>query len=81
MKTKTLSVEVAKKLIKDKPSRQVGKWKEICDAVKEKRFPIEVSDITRGQVAALARKARAEGLEASTWYKEGKCIVSLAEAE
>ena len=79
VKTRKITVAEAERAIKDKPTRQVGKWAEVCKAVADTGLPVEVTDITRGQVAAVARKAKDVGLRCVTWYKEGKCIVMPAE--
>lgn len=81
VKTKNMTMKEAEKAIADKPSRVVGKWAEVCKTVQDTGAPVEVSEITRGQVAALARKAKDEGLRCATFYKEGRAIVLPAVEE
>lgn len=44
------------------PTRRVGQWTELCEKVKSSGKPLEVTEITTGQLAALKRTAKLKGV-------------------
>jgi hypothetical protein len=54
-----------------------GHWQQVIEAIlKGDGKPRKISDLTRGQVAALYRAAKSEGLTVIANYKEGYVILS-----
>ncbi len=60
-------------------SAQKGQWKELIERVKNEHNSFKVEDITRGQIAALYRTAKGEGLRVKTSYKNGYIVLSPPE--
>lgn len=44
------------------PDRKAGVWAELCEKVKSSGKPLEVTEITQGQLAALKRTAKIKGV-------------------
>lgn len=75
VKVETISTEEANKEFAAK--RVKGQWAEIIGQVKETGEPRKISDLTRGQVAALYRSAKGSGLAVRTNYKDGYVVLAL----
>lgn len=44
--------------VENLPVHRVGQWVELCDKVKNSGKPLEITEITVGQLAALKRTAK-----------------------
>lgn len=56
-----------------------GKWTDLIEAIKKDKKPRKITGLTRGQVAALYRKAKDEGLDSKTSYKDGSVVLAVVE--
>ena len=77
MDIKDLTKAEAKKEFDSK--RVSGKYQEVFDRVAKDKVSVKVSGLTRGQVAALYRKAKESGLKYRTNYKELYVVISPAD--
>jgi len=73
METKELDPQEAERLLSAPKRRE--KYEDILNQVKVKGTFMKVSGLTRGQVAALYRKAKEEGLRVRANYKEGYVVL------
>jgi len=72
MKVNQLSEQEADKMAESMKTTTKGKWKELCEQVKKTRKPVKVTDITRGQGAAIHRTAKEQGCRVKVQYiKDG----------
>jgi len=53
-----------------------GAWTEVCHDVKDTGTPRKVSGLSRGQVSALARRAKELGLRYKANYSEGYVVLA-----
>jgi len=74
MKISKIEVEEFEKIKKE--STKAGKWKELIEEVLKEGGARMVEDITRGQIAALYRKALEAGLDVKTSYKNGFVLLA-----
>jgi len=58
-----------------------GKWTKLLAEIEADGVPRKVSDLTRGQIAALYRSARDAGMDYVTSYKDGYIIIGPAKEE
>ena len=57
-----ISVEEAKRLLNEHPSKRPGRWNDVFEQVKASKEPIIIEGLTRGSAWHLARRAKQEGL-------------------
>jgi len=62
VEVRKISVEEAKKLLNEHPSKRPGRWNSVFEQVKASNQPIIVEGLTRGSAWHLARRAKQEGL-------------------
>ncbi len=60
MKVTKMEKSVADKTIADTPKRVVGEWKTLLADLKKSGQGAKVTDLTRGQVAALIRQGKVD---------------------
>jgi hypothetical protein len=68
MKIENISMEEAKKELETK--RNPSKYKLLFQQVRTSKQPIRISNLTRGQVAALYRAAKLSGITVRANYKD-----------
>ena len=79
MKVTKMDIVTAEKTIADTPKRVFGEWKNIlADLIKTKQGA-KITDLTRGQVAALIRQAKVDGFNAVAVDKYTAVILSPPE--
>lgn len=69
-----ISPEEAEEAMKEKT--RAGQWTELLSQIEEDGVPRKVSGLTRGQIAALYRRAKDEGFAYRTSYKDGYIIIA-----
>ena len=79
MDIKVISEEDAKKEL-DKV-RTVGQYQDLFEQINKDGKPRKVTDLSRGQVAALYRTAKDKGLIVKTSYKDGYVVLLKAEVK
>lgn len=69
-------LDAEEEIAKLPPRTKKGKWTELCAQVVKSKSAAKVSDISRGQAAALSRTAKDKGLETTVQaLKGGKAVV------
>jgi hypothetical protein len=81
MKISKKSAAEVEKEYKESPPRQKGQWTEIVERVKDTNSAVEVTELSKGQVAAAARKFKESGLRFRAFYGEGRILVLPPEAK
>ena len=76
--SKKSSAEVEKEFKKNPPHKQ-GQWTIIMEQVKKTGVAVEVTDLSKGQIAGAARKAKDLGLRIRCVYKDGRVLILPAE--
>lgn len=64
VKISKLPHQTAEQMIDETPKRNAGQWKELIAEVLKTGQGAQVTDITRGQVAALIRQCKTDGIKA-----------------
>lgn len=59
----------------EKPRHEVGAWQKIIAKIKKTGRPVKITNLTRGQVASVARSAKEAGLQYRTDYKNGVIVL------
>ena len=62
VEVRKISVEEAKKLLNEHPSKRPGRWNDVFSEVKRSKEPRIIKGLTRGSAWHLARRAKQEGL-------------------
>jgi len=81
MKISKKSAAEVEKEYRESPPRQKGAWTEIVERVKDTGQAVEVTELSKGQVAAAARKFKEEGLRFRAFYNEGRILVLPPESK
>jgi hypothetical protein len=81
MKISKKSAAEVEKEYKENPPRAKGQWNDIVEKVKTTGQAVEVTDLSKGQVAAASRKFKEVGLRFRAFYKDGKVLVLPAKSE
>ena len=81
MKISKKSAAEVEKEYAENPPRAKGQWNDIVERVKKSGQAVEVTDLTKGQVAAATRKFKEVGLRYRAFYKDGKVLVLPAEGK
>ena len=81
MKISKKSAADVEKEFAENPPRAKGQWNEIVERVKKTGAAVEVTDLSKGQVAAAMRKFKEVGLRYRAFYKDGKILVLPAETK
>jgi len=76
MKSQKVSKEQFDEIMKNRPVRKVGQWKDMISEVLRSKTPIKISDVTRGQLWSIKRQAREAGANAVILSKENAIIIS-----
>jgi len=79
MKISKKSAAEVEKEYTESPPRVKGQWTQIVEQVKDTGKSIEITELSKGQVAAAARKFKEEGLRFRAFYNEGRILVLPAE--
>jgi len=78
--SKKSSAEVEKEY-KENPPRAKGQWTHVVEMVQKSGQAVEVTDLSKGQVAAASRKFKEVGLRFRAFYKDGTILVLPAKSE
>ena len=78
--SKKSSAEVEKEF-KEKPARKMGEWTVLLQRVKNTGHAIEVTDLTKGQIAGASRRAKEIGVRYRAFYKDGRILILPVEAK
>ena len=81
MKVTKMDVETANKTIADTPKRVFGEWKTILADLTKTKQGAKITELTRGQVAALIRQAKIDGFNAVAVDKYSAVILTPPEAK
>lgn len=76
-----MTTKEANKAIEETPKRKIGEWKELLAELKKSNEGAKVTGLTRGQVAALVRQAKTDGVIAVACDKYSAVILSLPEVK
>ena len=76
MKISKMDVVQADKMISESPKRKLGEWKTLLADLKKDNQGCKVTDLTRGQVAALIRQAKVDNFTAVAVDKYTAVILS-----
>lgn len=71
-----MSKMMAETTIAQNPKRNVGQWKDTLAELKESQQGAKVTELTRGQVAALIRQAKVDGFTAIATDKYTAVVLS-----
>jgi len=74
MKIKKISLSEAEEEFSKQ--RRRGAWTQLLEQVKSEGSPVKVSDLSRGQIAALCRRAKELGIKYKANYSEGYVILA-----
>jgi len=61
VEVRKISIEEAKKLLNEHPSKRPGRWNSVFEQVKASKEPVIIKGLTRGSAWHLARRAKQEG--------------------
>lgn len=78
--SKKSSAEVEKEFAEN-PARKKGAWTDIYEKVKKSGQSIEVTELSKGQIAGASRKAKEQGLRFRAFYKDGRILILPAEKQ
>ena len=81
MKISKKSAAEVEKEYKENPPRKMGQWTEVVETVKKFEQATEITGLSKGQVAAAARKFKECGLRFRAFYGEGRILVLPPEAK
>ena len=81
MKLQKMSTVVAEQEIAKQPSRQKGAWKATLEELIKTKQGAKVSELTRGQTAALIREAKLQGFTAVACEKYTAVILNPPNVE
>lgn len=76
VKVTKMSKVLAEKAIAEAPTRKVGHWTEILADLVKTGQGAKITELTRGQVAALIRQAKVEGFYAVAVDKYSAVVLS-----
>ena len=70
-----ISVEEFEEEMEKAAATRKGKWVEVIAGVVESGCPVKVSDLSRGQLAALQRAAKEAKIRSRASWKEGWIVL------
>ena len=81
MKVTKIDAKEASKQIAETPKRVLGEWKALLAELVKSKEGAKVTELTRGQVAALIRQGKADGFSCVAVDKYTSVILSPPEAK
>ena len=66
----------AETIIKETPKRIVGEWKQLLTELSKTQEGAKITELTRGQVAALLRQSKVDGFTAVAVDKYSAVIIT-----
>jgi len=78
--SKKSAVEVEKEY-KESPPRPKSVWRDVIARVEESGQAVEVTELSKGQVAGGARAVKEAGLRFRAFYGEGRLLILPAKSE
>ena len=81
MKISAKSSAQVEKEFKDNPPRKQGQWTTLIKHVKDTGTAIEVTELTKGQIAGAVRRVKEEKLRYRAFYTAGRILILPAEGK